>query len=249
MGFAQRKRDANEKQIIAALTAIGATVNRIMGCMGGDYGVPDLIVGHRGRTLLLEVKEPGTKPHTARSSKTKRAKGNDGPPENAKGQLTPTQVEWWRTWTGGEAYVVETPEEAVRLVRGDDLPGDVVSVATAPPNCGSDLVTLETRSSRLFLTPGQADALAGALHEQAGVARGVAINATAQAKAWAEHIAVRAREVGDASLEALCDLAIAGDPDAFAELDDHAANNPDLAQWVESGRANGLRTRMEAPRG
>jgi hypothetical protein len=175
MGFAQRKRDKNEPQIIAALTAMGAVVNRIMGCMGGDYGVPDLCVGFRGRTYMIEVKEPGTKAHTARSAKGKRAKGNDGPPENAKGQLTPTQVEWWKNWTGGESYVVETPEDAVRLVRGEDLPPEV-RVSTCPDDFradGAHRVVLAFPESG-WMTPGQADALAGALHEQAGVARALA---------------------------------------------------------------------------
>ncbi len=247
MGFAQRKRDSNEKTIVAALVAIGAVVTRIMGCVGGDYGCPDLLVGFRGITLLLEVKDPSAgHAKSARSAKTKRAKGNDGPPENAKGQLTPTQVEWWKTWTGGEAYVVETPEEAVRFVRGDELPSSVAVTAGPPPGRSSPscvILSLAHVDHHHWMSPGQADALAGALHEQAGAARGLAIGAAAQAKARAEHIAVRSREVGDAQLESLCDLAIAGDPDALAELDDHAANNPDLAQWVESGRANGFRTR------
>lgn len=58
-----------------------------------------------------------------------------------------------------------------------------------------------------------------------------------------EHIAVRAREVGDSDLEAVCDRAIAGDRDAQDELDEHATYNADLAQWIEAGRRRGYRTR------
>lgn len=180
MGFAQRKRDSNERAIIAALTAIGAVVNRIMGCMGGDYGVPDLCVGYRGRTILLEIKDPSAgHAKSARSVRTARAKGNDGPPENAKGQLTPTQVEWWKSWIGGEAHVVETPDEAVRLVRGVDLPRNL-SVQSVGPHIkisvSADVhVEDDCYQPPLHLSPGQADALAGALHEQAGVARGWAV--------------------------------------------------------------------------
>ena len=47
-------RDANEPEIVAALKAIGASVERI------DKPV-DLIVGYRRRTLLMEVKVPNGK--------------------------------------------------------------------------------------------------------------------------------------------------------------------------------------------
>ena len=48
-----KKRDGNEKAIVEALEALGATVTRL-----GDAGVPDLLVAYRGETLLIEVKDP-----------------------------------------------------------------------------------------------------------------------------------------------------------------------------------------------
>ncbi len=46
-----RKRDANEKAIVDALRAFGATIFRLSG-----EGVPDLLVGYRGTWMPLEVK-------------------------------------------------------------------------------------------------------------------------------------------------------------------------------------------------
>lgn len=174
--FALHKRDSNEKAIVAALTAIGAAVYKIQGLPGDSWGVPDLIVAYRGRTILGECKSPTTTAHSARSAKGKRAKGNDGPPENAKGQLTPTQIEWWKSWTGGEAYIFETAEEAVRLVRGEDLPDGIYIAGLADHR--RPIVRIVIKPD--IVTPGQADALAGALHEQAGVARGMAAEASMQ---------------------------------------------------------------------
>jgi hypothetical protein len=53
------KRDENEKDIVAALTLVGATVQPI-----SAKGCPDLLVGWKNpggerRTLLFEVKMPG----------------------------------------------------------------------------------------------------------------------------------------------------------------------------------------------
>ena len=51
----RRRVDANQREIVAALRQIGASV-WITSSLGG--GFPDLAVGHRGRTYLLEVKVP-----------------------------------------------------------------------------------------------------------------------------------------------------------------------------------------------
>ena len=169
--FAFHKRDKNEKLIIAALVAIGARVCKIQGLPGGDgdFGVPDLLVGYRGRTILLEVKDPETHQHT------KKGKGGTDVPENAKGQLTPTQVEWWSKWTGGEAYVVETPEQAVALVRGADLPANVrIFVDNDEEGHAVTLGWDGVIEAPPMITPAEADVMAGALHEQAAVARAMA---------------------------------------------------------------------------
>lgn len=48
-----RKRDANEPEIVKALRKAGAMVWRLSG-----PGLPDLLVSHRGRWMVIEVKRP-----------------------------------------------------------------------------------------------------------------------------------------------------------------------------------------------
>lgn len=84
--------DANQSLIIGALLRCGASVQTLAAV---GQGVPDLLVGFRGRNLLLEVKD-GTKPPSAR-------------------KLTPDQVEWHGAWKG-QVIVVESVEQALAAI-------------------------------------------------------------------------------------------------------------------------------------
>ena len=64
------KRDGNEARIIQVLRDLGATVQQL-----NDANAPDLLVGHAGKTFLLEVKNKG-------------------------GKLTPGQAQWHDAWHG-----------------------------------------------------------------------------------------------------------------------------------------------------
>jgi len=79
--------DNVQPEIVKALRAIGASV-QVLSSVG--RGVPDLLVGWRKKTFLLECKT-----------------GN--------GQLNTVQREWHAKWAGHVA-VVRTPEEAQRAV-------------------------------------------------------------------------------------------------------------------------------------
>ena len=84
------KRDANEREIIEALKAVGCTVWQV-----NDEAVPDLLVGTEdGRNLLFEVKVPG-------------------------GTLTPKQLEFHRYWKA-DVYVVTSVTHALLLAGGGD---------------------------------------------------------------------------------------------------------------------------------
>ena len=96
-----RKRDDNEGGIVAALRARGATVTHL-----DDSGVPDLLVGFQGKTYLLEVKLPTNKDGTAHRRKS----------QGGEGELTESQVKWWKTWTGYPASVVHSVEEALAVI-------------------------------------------------------------------------------------------------------------------------------------
>jgi len=85
--------DANQEQIVSALRACGATVRAVT---MGD-GIPDLLVGYRGYTLLLEVKD-GNKPPSARA-------------------LTLAEQKFFDEWTGGLLAVVNDVEEALEILK------------------------------------------------------------------------------------------------------------------------------------
>lgn len=81
--------DANQQAIVDALRAAGRTVEVISDV---GRGVPDLLVGVRGRNYLLEVKRPDVSPsHRA---------------------LTPDEERWHGEWRG-QVAVVYTPQEAI----------------------------------------------------------------------------------------------------------------------------------------
>ena len=81
-----QKPDSNQPEIVTGLEKIGCSVydaHRV-----GE--IPDIIVGARGCTLLLEIKIPGAK-------------------------LSPTQKDWHRDWQG-HSCVVHSLEEAIAEV-------------------------------------------------------------------------------------------------------------------------------------
>ena len=85
--------DQNQEQVVSALRAAGASVQSLAAV---GKGVPDLLVGIRGRTILMEVKD-GAKPASARC-------------------LTPDQQKWHGEWLGGTLCVVDGPEAALRAL-------------------------------------------------------------------------------------------------------------------------------------
>jgi hypothetical protein len=82
--------DANQAEIVAVLRAHGATVQHLHTV---GKGCPDLLVGWRGVTSLIEVKS--------------------GP----KAQLEPDQLTWHRSWQGGPLSVVYDVEGAMRVLK------------------------------------------------------------------------------------------------------------------------------------
>jgi hypothetical protein len=79
--------------IVAALRAAGCSVS-YLDPQGFSYakGLPDLLVGVRGRTFLLEVKR------------------------DAKAKRRPSQEKWHAEWRGSFVHVVTTTGEALAAV-------------------------------------------------------------------------------------------------------------------------------------
>lgn len=86
------KKDRNHVEIVEALRKVGATVVDL-GAVG--HGVPDLLVGLGGKTMLMEVKD-GKKCPSAR-------------------HLTPDQERFFAGWHGGPLAVVDSVESALRM--------------------------------------------------------------------------------------------------------------------------------------
>ena len=87
------KVDANQSEIVDALRAAGASVCSLAGMA---HGCPDLLVGWRGKNLLMEVKD-SRKPPSAR-------------------KLTPDQLAWHSLWMGS-VHVVSSVEDALAVLR------------------------------------------------------------------------------------------------------------------------------------
>lgn len=89
------RTDANQPEIVKALRKVGATV-AITAQAGA--GFPDLVVGHRGKNYLMEVKDPNQK--------------------KLNQKLTADQMIFHEFWNG-QIAVVKTAEEAIKLL-GED---------------------------------------------------------------------------------------------------------------------------------
>ena len=85
--------DANQDQIVTALRAMGATVRIVT----QGNGLPDLLVGFRGVTILMEVKD-GQKVPSAR-------------------KLTPAEQKFFDEWRGGIVAIVNSVDEAIALLK------------------------------------------------------------------------------------------------------------------------------------
>ena len=88
-----KKVDANQRFIRAELLKAGATVTDLSAV---GKGCPDLLVGYKGRTYLLECKD-------GRVAKSHR-------------KLTPDQVVWHESWQGEKAHIVLTELDALRTI-------------------------------------------------------------------------------------------------------------------------------------
>jgi Holliday junction resolvase len=83
-----KRVDNCQVQVVKALRDLGATVQHLHGV---GKGCPDIVVGFKGKNLLLEIKDGDKK------------------------VLTPDQVNWHKLWKG-QAHVVTSVDEAKLLL-------------------------------------------------------------------------------------------------------------------------------------
>lgn len=89
-----KKVDENQKIIISALRALGATV---FDASGIGKGFPDLVVGKNNQTVLVEVKS--------------------GP----KKKFTEAQLDFINKWRGGTIHRIDSVDGAIRLIKMLDM--------------------------------------------------------------------------------------------------------------------------------
>ncbi len=83
-----KKVDNNQTQVVKALRDLGATVQHLHAV---GKGCPDIVVGFKGKNLLLEIKDGDKK------------------------VLTPDQVNWHKLWKG-QVNVVTSVDDAKLLL-------------------------------------------------------------------------------------------------------------------------------------
>ena len=88
--------DANQNAIVDALRECGATVRII----SQGAGIPDLLVGYNGYTILMELKD-GSKPPSVR-------------------RLTEDEQKFFDEWTGGMLVIVNSIDEALDILKNCD---------------------------------------------------------------------------------------------------------------------------------
>jgi hypothetical protein len=88
MGHSRRRVDSTQADIVLALRRIGASVQHLHTI---GKGCPDLLVGYRGKNILIEVKSDG-------------------------GRVTEDESNWIWHWRGGKVHIVTTTEEAIAAV-------------------------------------------------------------------------------------------------------------------------------------
>ena len=84
-----RKVDGNHSDTVDALRKIGCSVIDLSRVGGG---CPDLMVGYRGCTILMEVKNV-----------------------RGRNKIEDSQRDWIATWRGDPVHVVRSPEQAVEV--------------------------------------------------------------------------------------------------------------------------------------
>jgi hypothetical protein len=90
--------DPCQAQVVKALRAAGASVVALT----SPAGIPDLLVGWKSRTLLVECKSPP---------------GPNGGDSRPGQHLSPAQERFAASWRG-VIHVVHSPEEALQAVFG-----------------------------------------------------------------------------------------------------------------------------------
>jgi hypothetical protein len=94
MTYYKKRVDENQKQLVHTFIALGASVLNLSTV---GRGCPDLLVGYKGKSVLVEIKR------------------------DSKSIYTEPQVKFMQEWRGGAVSRVDSVDAAIRLIKMLDM--------------------------------------------------------------------------------------------------------------------------------
>jgi Holliday junction resolvase len=94
MTYYSKRVDQNQKTIVHTFIALGASVLNLSRV---GQGCPDIAIGYKGKTVLVEIKK------------------------DAKAKFTEPQVEFMKKWRGGPVSRIDSVDAAIRLIKLLDI--------------------------------------------------------------------------------------------------------------------------------
>jgi len=94
MTYYKKRVDENQKTIVHTFIALGASVLNLSTV---GRGCPDLLIGYRGKSVLVEIKR------------------------DAKVSFTEPQVKFMQEWRGGAVSRIDSVDAAIRLIKMLDI--------------------------------------------------------------------------------------------------------------------------------
>ena len=94
MTYYKKRVDENQNQIIHTFIALGASVLNLSRV---GQGCPDLLIGYKGVSCLVEIKSSN------------------------KAHFTEPQIKFMQTWRGGAVSRIDSVDAAIRLIKMLDM--------------------------------------------------------------------------------------------------------------------------------
>jgi len=94
MTYYKKRVDENQKQLVHTFIALGASVLNLSTV---GRGCPDLLIGYRGKSVLVEIKK------------------------DSKASYTDPQIKFMQEWRGGAVSRIDSVDAAIRLIKMLDM--------------------------------------------------------------------------------------------------------------------------------
>lgn len=94
MTYYKKRVDENQKQLVHTFIALGASVLNLSTV---GRGCPDLLIGYRGKSVLVEIKR------------------------DEKAAFTEPQIKFMQNWRGGPISRIDSVDAAIRLIKMLDM--------------------------------------------------------------------------------------------------------------------------------